>query len=215
MTSTSTGSTSTNSPRTTGAITTAPLRRTFWTGRSELALVALLYAAGVLLSIGTATMNVQGEAQPGPQFFPVIVCVLLFVTATALAVHLLRHPQQPDTEVHVDQGNFSADMLRDLGHVDTERRVVAPGDRLRWRTYSDWVTLAQVVGAVAGFIVLLKPVGWILCAATLFWVVSRALGSRRPVFDVGVALLFASTIQLAFNAGLGLPLPPGFLEGLL
>lgn len=65
------------------------------------------------------------------------------------------------------------------------------------------------------FIILLNPVGWIISATLLFFIVVRALGSRRTFIDLGVALLFASVIQLAFNDGLGLPLPPGFLEGLL
>lgn len=196
--------------------TVTPLRKSFWTGRSEFVLVALLYVIAVLLTIGTATMNVQGDAVPGPRFFPVIVCVLLYVTATALAIHLLRHRHLPDTDPHPGHGEFSADMLRDLGHVTGERTDAhESGLSPRWKTYSDWKTVGQILGAAVVFIVLLKVVGWVLCAAFLFWVVSYALGSKRPAFDVGVALLFSSVIQLAFNAGLGLPLPSGFLEGLL
>lgn len=205
-TTTSTGETS----------TVTPSRKSFWAGRSEFALVALLYIIAVLLTIGTATMNVQGEAVPGPRFFPVIVCVLLYATATVLAIHLLRHRHLPDTDPHPGHGDFSADMLSDLGHVTAERTDAhESGISPRWKTYSDWRTLGQILGAAVVFVLLLKVVGWVLCAAFLFWVVSHALGSRRPVFDVGVALLFSSVIQLAFNAGLGLPLPSGFLEGLL
>jgi len=190
--------------------------RSFWTGRSELVVVALLYLLAILLTIGTATMNVLGEAAPGPRFFPVIVCVLLYLTATALAISVLRQPHLPDTDSHPGHGEFSADMLSDLGHVTEERTEVhEAGLSPRWRTYSDWKTLGQIFGAAAVFIVLLHVVGWVLSAAFLFWVVCRALGSRRPVFDLGVALLLSSVIQLAFNAGLGLPLPPGFLEGTL
>lgn len=196
--------------------TAAPPRTGFWTGRSELTLVALLYLAAVLLTLGTISMDVQGEAVPGPRFFPVLVCVLLYSTATFLAVHVLRHPHQPDTDPHPGHGDFSADMLRDLGDVDDESTAArGPGASARWRTYSDWKTLGQILGAAAIFILVLQVVGWVLSAAFLFWVVCHALGSRRPVFDAGVALIFSSLIQLAFNAGLGLPLPPGFLEGLL
>lgn len=190
--------------------------KSFWTGRSEFALVALLYMVAVLLTIGTVTMNVQGEAVPGPRFFPIIVCVLLYATATMLAIHLIRHPHLPDTDPHPGRGDFSADMLDDLAHISGEHTAArGPGISNRWKTYSDWKTLGMIIGAAVIFIVLLKVVGWVLCAAFLFWVVSRALGSKRPIFDIGVALLFSSVIQLAFNAGLGLPLPSGFLEGLL
>lgn len=191
-------------------------KRTFWTGRSEFALVALLYVVAILLTIGTVTMQVQGEAVPGPRFFPIIVCILIYLTATLLAIHLLRHPHLPDTEPHPGHGDFSADMLRDLGHVDNERTDARdPGFSPKWKTYSDWKTLGMVFGALVIFILLLNIVGWVFSAAFLFWAVSRALGSKRPLFDAGIALLFSSAIQLAFNAGLGLPLPPGFLEGLL
>jgi putative tricarboxylic transport membrane protein len=63
------------------------------------------------------------------------------------------------------------------------------------------------------FIALLRPAGWILAAALLFWGVSYALGARRPIFDASVALVMSSLIQLIFGAGLGLNLPAGFLEG--
>jgi putative tricarboxylic transport membrane protein len=65
------------------------------------------------------------------------------------------------------------------------------------------------------FIVLLRPAGWILAAAVLFYGVAYALGSRRPVFDLSVALVMSSIIQLIFGTALGLNLPAGFLEGVL
>ena len=75
--------------------------------------------------------------------------------------------------------------------------------------------MGTLIAAMAVFILILNPVGWVISATLLFFVVVRALGSKNTWVDLGVALLFASIIQLAFNEGLGLPLPPGFLEGLL
>lgn len=194
----------------------SPRPRSRWTGRSELLLVALLYVLAVLLTVGTVTMHVLGKASPGPQFFPILVCVLLYAAATALAVQVLRHPSQPDTEPHPGHGDFSADMLSDLGRVSGERTAArGTGTSGQWRMHSDWKTVGQVAGAAVLFIAVLNVVGWILSATFLFWTVARALGSRRPLLDLGIALLFSSVIQLAFDAGLGLPLPPGFLEGTL
>jgi putative tricarboxylic transport membrane protein len=65
------------------------------------------------------------------------------------------------------------------------------------------------------FVLLLEPLGWIISAAALFWVVAYALGSRRPLFDIGVGLLFSSIIQLAFGTALGLSLPAGLAGGIL
>lgn len=192
--------------------------RKFRAGRSEFVVVALLLAVATFLAIGTATMNVQGSSVPGPQFFPILVCIVLYATAALLAVHVLRHPHLPDTEPHPGHGDFSADMLRDLAHMPEGERqtaVTTGGAENTYKTYTDWKTVGQVIAGVVGFTLILQPVGWIISAALLFWVVSRALGSKRPVFDLGVALLFASAIQLAFNAGLKLNLPSGFLGGML
>jgi putative tricarboxylic transport membrane protein len=190
----------------------------FTSGRSEFIVVALLYAVAIFLTIGTATMNVQGSAEPGPQLFPILVCITLYLTATVLAIQILRHPRLPDTKAHPGSGDFSADMLRDLAHLpegEQQTRIADAGRSGTWKTYTDWKTVGQVVGGVVVFTLILQTVGWIASAALLFWIVSRALGSKRPVFDLGIALVFSSAIQLAFNAGLGLNLPAGFLGGML
>ncbi|MCC3277414.1 MULTISPECIES: tripartite tricarboxylate transporter TctB family protein [unclassified Arthrobacter] len=186
-------------------------------GRSELIVVAVLYAIAVFLAVGTATMNVQGSATPGPQFFPILVCVALFAVATALAISIIRRPVIPDTRIHPGRGNFSGAMLDDLSgeHEFAAEHPAAGEGQRNWKTYSDWRTVGLVVGGVVVFTAALNILGWILSAAFLFWVICYAMGSKRPGFDVGVSLLFASAVQLAFSAGLGLNLPSGFLGGML
>lgn len=196
-----------------------PVRITsFWSGRSELIVPALVFILAGFLSYGTATMNVMGTSIPGPQFFPTIVCVLLFLVAAIHTVQILRTRRFPHEDSEGQNADFSTDLLGDL--ADTETKAVygpttPPSATGKRRAYSDWKTLGMAVGAVAGFILALPILGWILSAAGLFWVICRALGSRRPLFDLSVSILFSSAIQLAFNAGLGLNLPSGFLEGLI
>lgn len=190
----------------------------FGKGRSELIVVGLLYLLAIFLTIGTATMNVQGKSAPGPQFFPVIVCILLYLVATLLAIHILRNPTVPDNSIHAGHGNFSADMLNDLGHLGQDEAYSDPQPQTSsktWKTYSDWRTVGVMLAGVVAFVLLLEPLGWILSATMLFWTVAFALGSSRRYFDIGVGLLFASIIQLAFGAGLGLSLPSGFIGGIL
>ncbi|HEX9226083.1 MAG TPA: tripartite tricarboxylate transporter TctB family protein [Arthrobacter sp.] len=192
----------------------------FWTGRSEFVVVAVLYTLAILLTIGTATMHVQGKSSPGPQFFPIIVCILLYLVATLLAIQILRSPKVPDNSIHPGHGQFSADMLHDLGHLGKEEAEAfddAPSKTpaKTWKTYSDWRTVGLMLAGVVAFVALLEPLGWIISATMLFWVVAYALGSHRRFFDVGVGLLFSSIIQLAFGAGLGLSLPSGFIGGIL
>lgn len=194
-------------------------RRVQWgwfSGRSELGFVLLLLVVASGLLYGALTMEVLGESNPGPQFFPLVISGLLYLAAIAIAVSIILRPSYPDGEPHPGRGNFSKEMLSDISTVEDERvrrrYSKYSGD---WTTYSDWKTIGIIVGAIAVFILILNPLGWIISATLLFWVACRALGSRSTLLDFGVSLLFASVIQLAFNEGLGLPLPPGFLEGLL
>lgn len=192
----------------------------FGKGRSEFIVVAVLYAVAIFLTIGTVTMNVQGKSAPGPQFFPILVCIILYLVATLLAIQIIRSPKVPDNSIHPGSGQFSPDMLHDLGHIGQEEdeaydRAPAQTQTKTWKTYSDWRTVGLMLGGVVAFVLLLEPLGWIISAASLFWLVAYALGSRRPVFDFGVGLLFSSIIQLAFGAALGLSLPSGFVGGIL
>lgn len=191
----------------------------WFTGRGELVVVAglLLLAGG--MTAGIATMEVpEGIAFPGPQFFPIIVTAFLYATAAALAVTILVSPRR----VHVadDPTEVSTDMLEDLGGIDatSEIRVVSPEAIIAAQQQSaspgiDWRTVGLTVAAIAVFIVALPVLGWLLSAAGLFWALSRAFGSRRPLFDIALAVIISSLIQLAFGLGLGLSLPAGILEG--
>ncbi|MEQ3554612.1 tripartite tricarboxylate transporter TctB family protein [Pseudonocardia nematodicida] len=174
---------------------TAPTTATgdsFWRRRTGLLVPAVLLGAGVTLAVGTLTMEVPSTATaPGPQLFPAIAAIVCTVLAVALAMDVLRHPEPADTGT----GSDPAD-------VPTRPRADRRG-------------LAEAVGVVVLFIAALQPVGWLLSGALLFWGMARALGSRRPVFDVFLALVVSSTVQLAFSAGLGLTLPPGLLAGVL
>jgi hypothetical protein len=196
-----------------------PIRITsFWSGRSELVVPALVLCLAGFLTYGTASMKVMGTSVPGPQFFPTIVCVLLYLMAGIHVAQILRTRRFPDESSESHSADFSTDLLADLSATDS-KEIYGPSGRPvlggRPRAYSDWKTLGMVAGSVAAFIVALPLLGWILSAAGLFWVVCRALGSNRPLFDLSVSVLFSSAIQLAFNAGLGLNLPSGFLEGLI
>ncbi|GER23907.1 hypothetical protein NCCP1664_24020 [Zafaria cholistanensis] len=157
----------------------------FWTGRSGLVVAGILAAIGAYLVVGIVIMDVpEGAKVPGPTFFPILIAIAVFVLAALLAVQTLRKPEP----VPATEGNA--------------------------RFHTDWKSLGLVFGSFLAFALLLVPVGWLISAALLFWGVSRALGSRRPLFDVGLALVFSSCIQLAFGAGLGLNLPGGILEGI-
>lgn len=232
-------------PRTTS--TAAGEGRSWFSGRKELVMVALLAALGALLLIGSMTMNVLGDSFPGPQFVPVVVGILVLAVAAALLVDVLRNPEAPhDEDDEGFSGNFSADMLHDIsglpdpgspgaptavtGAVRTDDVQAALADAEGTdetgpvgstaeaaavkNPASDLRTLGLVLASLIVFVAVLPYAGWVLSAAALFWCISRLLGSRRPILDIGIALLASSVIQLVFGGLLGLSLP-ALLGGIL
>jgi putative tricarboxylic transport membrane protein len=192
------------------------------TGLAELVVPAILIAVAIFLIVGTAGMVEPPSVQrPGPTFFPVIVIGLLLVMAALSTVQILRSAaaaRRVLAERPPDLGTDSDALAVDLdGDPLEETPPEPPPGRTPWpaAAVSDWRALLTVLGSLVAFIVLLRPLGWILAAAILFWGVAYALGSRRPVFDISVALVVSSVIQLAFGYALGLNLPAGFLAGVL
>lgn len=157
---------------------------TFWEGRSGLVMPTVIAAFSVYLLFGVVTMD-AGEADfPGPQFFPTILAVVGLVLAGVIAVGIVRHPEHPENR---------------SGRT--------------WRFHSDFQSLGWTVGGFLVFSVLLPWLGWILAGALLFWCVARGFGSRRPLFDILLALFVSSLVYLAFSVALGLNLPSGILGG--
>ena len=189
----------------------------WYTGRSELVVVAGVFVLASFMTSGTATMQVPADvAFPGPQFFPMLVSGFLWLAGVGLLLEVLRTTRR--SHVADDPVEISNEMLEDLGAIDEtgEIRVVSPEDVASSSAPArvDWRTLGITVVSLAAFIVVLPVLGWLLSAAALFWVLSWAFGSRRPLLDVGVSVIVSSLVQLAFGAGLGLSLPAGILEGL-
>ncbi|MFI7742214.1 tripartite tricarboxylate transporter TctB family protein [Kocuria rhizosphaericola] len=163
-----------------------PETATSWrSGRSGLVVPAVVAAFSTYLLIGALTMEIpEGTDFPGPTFYPLILTVAGYVLAALLVLHYLRTPEHPE---------------------ELSART--------WRTHSDWTAVAWSAGGFLAFALTLELLGWILAAALLFWAVARGFGSRRPLFDISLALLVSSAIYLAFTVGLGLNLPSGILGG--
>ena len=110
--------------------------------------------------------------------------LFLMVLAVVIAVGIFRHPEHP-----------------------------ANRSGRSWRYHSDFQSLGWTVGGFLAFAVLLPWLGWVLAGALLFWSVARGFGSRRPLFDILMALFMSSIAYLAFSVALGLNLPSGILGG--
>ena len=162
-----------------------PVRTSWWDGRSGLLLSLVMVAFSTYLLIGILTMDVgEGTDFPGPKFFPGILMVAGYVLAALLALHYVRSPEHP---------------------TETSTR--------KYRTFTDWSAVLWTAGGFLLFALTLETLGWIIAAALMFWFVAKGFGSRRPIFDVSLALLMSSAVYLAFSIGLGLSLPSGILGG--
>ena len=212
----------------TSTTTRSPMRRAL-RRRKELFMVAILAIVGLPLLIGAQTMTVLGDSVPGPQFLPVIVGVLLLVTAVGVGQDVIRHPEDERAEPGT-RHDVSRDLLQDLSDTDTaEFKAVGTvdlesdgptggaadgkagpadtGAAPSAPVASDLRTTGFVLATLIGFVLVLPWAGWVLSGAALFWCIARALGSRSTWMDVGVALLISSVIQLIFGGLLGLSLP--------
>lgn len=153
-------------------------------GYGVLVVPLVLAVASTLVVIGNLTMEVQSSDNPGPTFFPWVLAVVGYALAAALTVHYLRNPDE-------------------VSRAETT-----------FRTYTDWTSVAWIVGGLAAFAVLLDVLGWILAAGLLFWCVTRAFNSKRPLIDLSAGLLISSFVFLVFGVALDVPLPSGILGGL-
>ena len=157
-------------------------------GKAELGLAALLLALGAFLLVETGRIQVLANAGTvGPRFFPTVVGVVLCLVGTWLAVDVLRG------------GTADMEAAED---IDLARS-------------SDWTTLALLSAVFLGHAALLKPLGFPVAGALLFFGTGAALGSRRWARDAAIAVVLATAVFYVFARQLGVGLPAGVLEGVL
>ncbi|GAA1853194.1 tripartite tricarboxylate transporter TctB family protein [Brevibacterium marinum] len=204
---------------------------TWWQGRSGLLVPLIMAGFSTYLLIGIITMEVAEDAeQPGPQFFPMIIMIVGYILTILLTIAYIRNPEPVDVDDDIpaeaaEDKAFSTPVTSAVSasHLDPHEEDEPAADRTalararaadsRHRTHSDFVSLAWGAGGFAAFALILEFAGWILAAALLFWCVARSMGSKRPLFDLTVALTFSSLVYIAFSVLLGLNLPSGILGG--
>ncbi|MEV1292517.1 tripartite tricarboxylate transporter TctB family protein [Pseudonocardia sp. NPDC049635] len=177
-------------------------RRPAHLSRGALVVPAILAALGVFLVYGTMTMEVVGGGGLfGPTTMPWIVAVLSFVIAALLAFDILR----PHAEY--DRPTTGADAVGPDRAEGTDGAEPAAAEGV------NGPAVLTAIGGVAGFIVVLPFLGWILSATALFITVAYALGNRRWPGIVLGGLAISAAIQVVFSGLLGISLPAGFVGG--
>lgn len=157
--------------------------------RAQLGLAALVAAVGLFCLIGTwnITAGFSGADPLGPRFLPRFVGIALLILAGLLVLATLRG----------DRGEAEEGEDVDLSHRP------------------DWKTVAQLVAIFALNIALVDFLGWAITGALLFAGVARVLGSRTWIRDLIIGAVLSVGSFYAFYVGLGVPIPPGILDGIL
>jgi putative tricarboxylic transport membrane protein len=158
-------------------------------GRSEIGVALLLLGlGGVVLVDASNIRTTAAQIGPvGPKAAPVVVGLLLVVTAVMLAVDVLRG----------GRGTAEGGEDVDLTHP------------------SDWRTVLLLAASFLVNAALIEHIGWPLSGALLFFGASYALGSRHYLRDALVSLALGLISYLLFARGLGVALPAGLLDGVL
>ena len=158
-------------------------------GLSELLVPVLLLAIGIAVLVNASGLEEGlGRSGPvGPQAVPFAIGGAMVVASLWLAVDVLRG----------GRGEQESGEDVDLSHG------------------SDWRTIGLLFGAFLANIVLIERAGWPVSGAVLFFGCAYALGSRRVVRDIALALVLSIGSWYLFVLGLGIALPVGLLDGIL
>jgi putative tricarboxylic transport membrane protein len=154
---------------------------------AQLGLAALLAVTGAYTIYDATTLQV-GFADPvGPRVFPYAIGAVMIGLSALLVVATLRG-DRPEEESGED--------------VD----LTAP---------ADWVTVVKLVGVLVFTMATINLLGWAINGAVLFAGAAWALGSRTLLRDVLIGAVLSVASWYAFYVGLGIPLTPGVLDGVL
>lgn len=160
-----------------------------WQGISELGVAGLLLVLGVAVFVDASGLEagLGRTGGIGPKVIPYVIGGALVALAVALAVDVLRGGRgKPEGGEDVD-----------LSHG------------------TDWKTMTILVAAFVANILLIERAGWPVSGAVLFFGCAYALGSRRVVRDIALALVLSIGSWYLFYVGLGIDLPAGLLDGIL
>jgi putative tricarboxylic transport membrane protein len=155
--------------------------------RSQYLLAAALLVVGIYTIIDARGLNVGFGDPIGPRVFPYMVGTGMVVLAILLAVVTARGD--------IPEGEEGED-------ID----LTVP---------ADWVTVGKLAGILVLNLLLVNLLGWAITGGLLFAGCAWALGSRTVLRDVIVGFVLSVASWYFFYSGLGVPLTPGILDGIL
>lgn len=176
----------------------------------NLTMPVVLVAFATYLLVGIITMKVpEGSAFPGPQFFPMLIMLGLYLFAALLAVGAVREHRAGDGAAPTASAPPAPSASAPPASTASASTPEAPAEPRTVRV--DVKSLAWVVGSFLVFSLVLNILGWIIAAGLLFWCIARGFGSTRWLFGLVVGLTVSSLSYIAFDMALGMSLPSGIL----
>ena len=154
--------------------------------------------------------------QYGLAAFVTVVGIVVLVDAVGLDAGFADQPVQPYAFSYAIGAALV--LLGVLLAVATWRGDVAEpeeGEDVDLSGGLDWTTLLQLIAVIAVVVALIDWLGWAIMGAFLFAASARILGSRRLLLDLAVGIALALATWYGFYVGLGIPIPPGVLDGVL
>ena len=165
----------------------APPDETVGIDRAQYGLAALLAVVGAWTVYDASTLDV-GFADPvGPRVFPYVIGTGMIVLGVLLAVATARG-SRPEPEA---------------------------GEDVDLTVSADWLTVAKLLGVLLFTVATMNLLGWAISGALLFAGAAWVLGSRTVIRDLLVGAVLAVGSWYGFYVGLGIPLTPGILDGIL
>jgi putative tricarboxylic transport membrane protein len=155
--------------------------------RAQYGLAAVLALVGVFTIVDARGLNVGFGDPIGPRVFPYVIGTVMVVLAVLLAIATAR------------------------GNVPQAEA----GEDVDLTTPADWVTVGKLVAILVLNILFVNVLGWAITGGFVFAGCAWALGSRTLVRDVVVGVVMAVASWYFFYVGLGVPLAPGVLDGIL
>lgn len=155
--------------------------------RAQYGLAALLALIGAYTIYDATTLKVGFGDPVGPKMFPYAIGAVMLVLAAFLVVATLRG-DKPEAE----------------GGEDVDLTVPA-----------DWLTVGKLIAVLLLTFATVSWLGWAITGALLFAGSAWSLGSRTQIRDLLVGLVMSVGSWYGFYVGLGIPLSPGILDGIL
>lgn len=155
--------------------------------KAQYGLAAVLAAVGAYTMIDARGLNVGFGDPIGPRVFPYVIGAAMLLLAVLLALATAR------------------------GDIPQAEE----GEDVDLTTSPDWATVGKLVAILVLNILLVNVLGWAITGALLFAGCAWSLGSRTVVRDLAVGLVLSVASWYFFYVGLGVPLSPGILDGIL